>query len=451
MYTDYEEEITLKLKEMATDNISQSQILDIKEAKNYSIVKLLAVSVSLVFLFLFLFGQEISLFFLNHSLDNSVFGVYGDFIGGVVGTGIALYSAYLLYRTLQDQIRQNEETKKVNLSVIETNQSVVSTNNAVISTNRIMISQTYLSLFNDKFTSFLNLYHKAVSAYTIGGKNGKEAFVSIMDSFGRIPFTNNSTYLNRTNAAVKEYEQLYATNCREMSVHLRMLYHLARLLGETEYLDDDGNTILSEQDRILYAKCLRGQLCDEEMLMLRYNCLTFKGRNMQDYVNKFNLIKHLPIMSLLEFNKWSVKLSPDSTLISCMNAHLIALKKFILESSKAIPQSNTTFLDTRKYKIEVEFSDSGKRLTLTITIKDPVGSPGIQGEALIDKALSRYDKDELGQLFVDFLREALLVSNFYLYNGKDGSMIHTIPSVSGRKVTCIANNTKPWILAAWQM
>lgn len=434
---------------MVTSNLSQSQIKNTNETRNYSLVKTLTVCVSLVFLFLFFFGQEISLFFFDKSLDNSVFGTYGDFIGGVVGTGIALYSAYLLYRTLQDQIRQNEKTEEVNRSVIETNQSVVSTNNAVISTNRIMISQTYLSLFNDKFSSFLALYHKAVSSYAFNDKDGKEAFVLIMDEFCRIPFTNNSTYLNRTNAAVKEFEQVYAANSREMSVHLRMLYHLARLLGETEYTDADGNTILSNQDRVSYAKCLRGQLCDEEMLMLRYNCLTFKGRNMQVYVNQFNLIKHLPVMSLLEFYKWSVKLSFDPALISCMNAHFIALKKYILELSKGLPQKNATFLDTRKYNIEVEFSDSNKRLTLSITIKEVVGSPGIQGAAMIDKALSCYTEYELSQMYVEFLREILLVSNFYLYNGKDGSMIHS--SLSVRKITCIASNTKPWILAAWQM
>ncbi|HBF05051.1 MAG TPA: hypothetical protein DDW28_02755, partial [Prevotella sp.] len=85
---------------MAIDSLSQSQSQNSSEEKNYSIVMTLTVSFSLAFLFLFLFGQEISLFFFDRSLDNSLFGTYGDFIGGFVGTGVALYSAYLLYRTL---------------------------------------------------------------------------------------------------------------------------------------------------------------------------------------------------------------------------------------------------------------------------------------------------------------------------------------------------------------
>ena len=60
-------------------------------------------------------------------------------------------------------------------------------------------------------------------------------------------------------------------------------------------------------------------LCDEEMIMLRYNCLTNKGRNMQEFVNQFNLIKHIPLMSLLEFKKWKAKIGGDEALVSCIS------------------------------------------------------------------------------------------------------------------------------------
>lgn len=37
----------------------------------------------------------------EYPIDNGLFGTYGDFIGGVVGTIIAFYSAFLLVKTLQ--------------------------------------------------------------------------------------------------------------------------------------------------------------------------------------------------------------------------------------------------------------------------------------------------------------------------------------------------------------
>lgn len=58
-------------------------------------------------------------------IDVGLFGTYGDFIGGVLGTFIALYSAYLLVRTLENQAATNE-------SVIRTNKSTIEANNAAV-------------------------------------------------------------------------------------------------------------------------------------------------------------------------------------------------------------------------------------------------------------------------------------------------------------------------------
>lgn len=77
------------------------------------------------------------LFLLNQTYDTSlpfdtgIFGTYGDFIGGVLGTVVALYSAFLLIKTFQNQARINEDVKKTNASVISTNNSVVDTNNSL--------------------------------------------------------------------------------------------------------------------------------------------------------------------------------------------------------------------------------------------------------------------------------------------------------------------------------
>lgn len=352
-----------------------------------------------------------------------------------------MYSAYLLFITLKEQNAVNKKTQKVNTNVI-------STNNAVVKTNKIIIAQTYLQLFDNKFTTFLSLYQHALDAYRYNNK-GREAFVNIIDSFLEKPFHNNSTYISRTKAAVKEYEQIYAANCREMSVHLRMLYHVARLIGMADNEDDDGNTILDEENRVIYAKCLRAQLCDEEMIMLRYNCLTNKGKNMQEFVNQFNLIKHIPLMSLLEFKKWKAKIGVDEALVSCMNAHFIALRKFILESCIGESEGKV-FLDSRKYNIQVVFENSNKKLIITVTLKNVTGSPGHEGEMLIDKALSKFTIGDLKKLYKEYLKEILLVSNFYQFNGSDGRRIDSRLSTDRTKVICTAENDYPWILASWQ-
>ena len=62
----------------------------------------LVVSVALIILFL-----QNRLWNCSWPVDNGLFGTYGDFVGGVVGTIIAFYSAYLLIRTFQSQEQVN--------------------------------------------------------------------------------------------------------------------------------------------------------------------------------------------------------------------------------------------------------------------------------------------------------------------------------------------------------
>lgn len=423
------------------DNVTSNDRI-LKESDRINKIKKWSIRISVVAAILFLWGRDFSKIFTWSKIENDVLGTYGDFIGGFIGTGVTLYSAYLLFITLKEQNAVNKKTQKVNTNVI-------STNNAVVKTNKIILAQSYLQLFDNKFTTFLSLYQHALDAYRYNNNKGREAFVNIIDSFLEKPFHNNSTYISRTKAAVKEYEQIYAANCREMSVHLRMLYHVARLIGMADNEDDDGNTILDEENRVIYAKCLRAQLCDEEMIMLRYNCLTNKGRNMQEFVNQFNLIKHIPLMSLLEFKKWKAKIGVDEALLSCMNAHFIALRKFILEN--CIGESDgKEFLDSRKYNIQVVFEDSNKKLIMTITLKNVTGSPGHEGEMLIDKALSKFTIENLEKLYKEYLKEILLVSNFYQFNGSDGRRIDSRLSTDRTKVICTAENDYPWILASWQ-
>ena len=64
------------------------------------------------------------------------------------------------------------------------------------------------------------------------------------------------------------------------------------------------------------------------MLLLRYNCLTSRGEKMRTLINQFNLIEHLPIMSLFEFRKHREKLRfyRDA---NTLDIHFIALKKIM--------------------------------------------------------------------------------------------------------------------------
>ena len=83
--------------------------------------------------------------------QHDVVGTYGDFIGGVIGTLVALYSAYLLVKTLGCQI-------SVNSDVMDTNRNIVKTNNTAI-------YQSFLQVFDNKFHTMFDNYKEAKQAY----------------------------------------------------------------------------------------------------------------------------------------------------------------------------------------------------------------------------------------------------------------------------------------------
>lgn len=111
-----------------------------------------------------IFGAMIILFSLNrefdneYPIDNGLFGTYGDFIGGVVGTIVAFYSAFLLVKTLQSQ-------ENVNQSVIETNNSIIDSNNKTSIASEKQLYNTLLEVFNNKFERFMACYQNAMVNY----------------------------------------------------------------------------------------------------------------------------------------------------------------------------------------------------------------------------------------------------------------------------------------------
>ena len=246
----------------------------------------ITVGVAILLLILFLWHQT---FDTSLSVDTGIFGTYGDFIGGVLGTVIALYSAYLLIKTLQNQATINKDIEKTNASVVTTNESIVAANRKADFAAQRQYYQNELQIFDGKFSRFFEAYQAAVSAYYQEPNRGRAAFEIIARFFIDTDFDNNNDYKRRTLSAVDDYLEFYSGHRTEMSVHLRMLYLLVTLVSNSE---------LEEDDKVEYAKLVRGQMSNAEMLIVRYNCLSPYGEKMRPYCNQYNLTKHLPVTSL---------------------------------------------------------------------------------------------------------------------------------------------------------
>lgn len=358
-----------------------------------------------------IFGAMIILFSLNrkfdneYPIDNGLFGTYGDFIGGVVGTIVAFYSAFLLVKTLQSQ-------EKVNQSVIETN------NQISIASGKELYN-TLLEVFNNKFERFMTCYQKAIDNYVIEKNNelltGRKAFEKIASEFICNDFTNNNDYLRRTQSAISEYMDFYSNNRLYLAVHFRMLYLLTSLVSTSG---------LETNDKVLYAKLIRGQLSESEMTMLRYNCHSDYGVKMQKYCNEFNLIKHLPVMQLLEFKMhYNILKSAINEnvkeLVVGLDTMFITLRKYAKMVLDKDSQRNITYNGGKRYSIVMSVTEDRKKFTLELKKYSSAERRGSGRLSSAEKALDCYDRSKLEQLFRDYLSDLFYASNFYLYNGKE--------------------------------
>jgi len=360
------------------------------------------------------------LFFLNQTydknlpVDTGVFGTYGDFIGGVLGTVIALYSAFLLIKTLQNQTTINKDIEKTNASVVSTNESIVAANRKADFAAQRQYYQNELQIFDGKFSRFFEAYQAAIGAYNHDPNRGRAAFEIIAQFFFDTNFDNNNDYKRRTLSAVDEYLEFYSEHRTEISVHLRMLYLLVTLISNSE---------LEEDDKVEYAKLVRGQMSNAEMLIVRYNCLSPYGEKMRPYCNQYNLTKHLSVTSLLEFKAYrrTIKeVAPEESnkLLSGLDVMFISLRK---RATKMLYDGNPTTDDyktSHSYTIKLDFSAPDKQ-TFILELKkdkDVVRRGGGIRVSPDETALDKLNENQLVSMFKDFMSELFVISNYETFN-----------------------------------
>ena len=342
----------------------------------------------------------VGIFFMVHQyydtdepIDSSIWGQYGDFVGGVLGTLISVLSVYYLIQTLKEQQKSNLE----------------------ISTNNNHIADVYtLQQFDGNFSTLYSMYKDAIASYKYKGKEGKEALImSANELFVDFKVTDDYGETKK-NAQLRYDERFYIPNRDIASVHFRTLYQLFALIQKSE---------IDENSKVLYAKMIRSQMCEEELLLLRYNCHCHYGAKMRVYVNTFNLLKHLPLLSLGEFKKWRLSLDNQQK-INRLDSEFIALRKNITNVIKGKTSDNKTVkIDyTGMYSLVIEAEKENKSLTLCLT-RDNTSS-SLEPNS-VDDTFNTFTPKDVERIITDFLKEMFIYSNFGEYNKPNEINIET--------------------------
>lgn len=325
-------------------------------------------------------GQEIA---------SDVWGQFGDFIGGILGTFIAYIGIRLLVETLSAQREANDTASES----LDENKKVY-----------------ILQQFDGNFNTLLKLYEETIESYAKDPtKRGREQLHDLAINLQKEVKPLGSSYVDKVASAAEGFNQKFYIPHREVaSVHFRTLYQLFLLIRESD---------IAEEKKVLYAKMLRGRMSEDELLLLRYNCHCSYGKKMQTNINRFNLLKHLPILSLVEFNNWRNKFSGEGY-VNCLDTEFITLKKRIKNILISSAISEDTIVLSDKYVLKLKAADSKRELYLEL-LKD-INKPN---NKLIDNVFEECTIEELTQLFDDFLNETFVGSNFGVFNSFDNLII----------------------------
>ncbi len=370
--------------------------------KNLSRLEWSALVIFIFFSLLFFSKTILSLFGVQLSLDcikYATLGEFGDLIGGVLGSFIAYISVRLLVKTLYHQIEANKNNTEI---------------------NKDTATVYKLQQFNEQFNLLFKLYKGALKDYK--NENGSGNLAEIVKDIKKHgnDYVNNCDYPRRQQKALDIYKDFYVTYHNVASVHFRVLYRIFQLIDEADIPDRNKTDI---------AKIMRCQLSADEILLLRYNAIASYGEKMRIYINRYNLLKHLPLLSLLELSYLSVKLSDVQR--HSINTEVIKWRKQIKGLMLKKKDDNASFTEVYSEKYSVKATISKDNSHFKIELIKKIHQKCNVTETNISKAFDAFNKEELKCLLFDFTSEMFLYSNFSIYNTSNDLKIS--PEITEKK------------------
>lgn len=333
-----------------------------------------------VFGYIFKWQHYCYLFDEDYIIDNNLLGTFGDFIGGVLGTIFALISILILIRTFSQQ------------------RAVTIKNTEQIENQR----------FNDLFFELLRLYQSEIAELcgslekdddTIIDYNNKDFFDYEKEALQRA-FTPTTSYEGNMQEALKSYMFFYIEHRTKIAACFRTLYRIYDLLDKSE---------LSESIKKNYLKILRAQLTDSELFFIRYNAITYYGHNFIRYINKYNILKHLPTFELLEFKDWWKELDKVERMgINIVFHYSTRVLRRSLERENDF-KFRSTGKDLR-YKFEIT-TRINYEVEVTLTIDSSK-----ENKSMEFIGFDKFSPKRIQALLDCFLKETFIYSNFKNFN-----------------------------------
>jgi len=229
------------------------------------------------------------------SVDNGVWGQFGDYVGGTLNPVFGFLSLVILLSVL----RQNERALQMSKEELElTRQELKNSATALAEQSETLKIQR----FEQTFFSLLSLYREItvglITQYLnnrnplkpiIEEKHGKDAIEHLLHQL-RTKVTEGSQHGSRTPKydLLETFRELYKKFLRGEEQHFtRYIKTLYRILEFIDSADID--------DKQIYANLLKDQLSQSELCFLLYYAIGISDDNMAMYVliNNYDILEDL--------------------------------------------------------------------------------------------------------------------------------------------------------------
>lgn len=346
----------------------------------------------------------------SFTLSEEKVGQFGDFVGGVVGTILAFVGVILYYIALTEQRKdidinretlltqvkaldqQIEEFKAQTEELQETRKVYEEQTNLYreqtnyyqqqVKELKIQTKTSSLQHFNSEFYSLLNVF--------INIKNKCESLINyILETLHKKrQHYKDEEICNNLSWIIKEYTNLYYDNSKSLSIYFKTLYRLLKMIDDS---------IIESDHKQRYAKTLRSQLSENELLIIYYDYYSVLGEKVKILANKYKLLKHLNLMDKLEI---------DVNVFKENKVHVLAyLNELSLLLDSKIKQLQDLETDS-KISINKNFNFIDISSNYSIEINDDYFIFGFE----FSKEQKTYKKEDLNNLFLMFLYDYFYLS-----------------------------------------
>lgn len=330
--------------------------------------------VSLLMLYLFIWHKKTV--DVNCPIATDEVGQYGDFVGGVIGT---ILSVFLLYFTLK---LQREDSRK---------------NSNVYSSQQL----------NDEFFHLIEVYNVILQGFEVEGADdhfyiGKQAVHKSVENMYD-GYTSDQPSVQGRKLAVWAYLEFYAMERSFAPVYFRTLYRICQIVDESD---------CHGEKKVEYMKILRAQLTDSELILIRYNAMTPLGNKFAFYINKYNLLKHIPIFMLLEYKMWRKQMNLGDAYNMSNFLQILKEEMADLVKPENVDKIHLKVHKNLKYAVRVSVSTTKDNIFLTL-IK--------RRNAIIKnndslKSLDNLSFDNLTSLLRYYMKDCFVLNSFNQLN-----------------------------------